>query len=104
MQLSFEPLVAQMHFPGESLNASDRLLNAALRPDLLVATSLTARPGGSPLPELRHCPFTGLDALPSTRVDACLAADLANVRFAPKAALPAWTAVDPLASWQDLNP
>jgi protocatechuate 3,4-dioxygenase, beta subunit len=34
----FERLVTQMYFPGEPLNASDRLLNAALRPDLLVAT------------------------------------------------------------------
>jgi protocatechuate 3,4-dioxygenase, beta subunit len=37
----FERLVTQMYFPGEPLNASDRLLNAALRPDLLVATSLS---------------------------------------------------------------
>jgi protocatechuate 3,4-dioxygenase, beta subunit len=34
----FERLVTQMYFPGEPLNAIDRLLNAALRPDLLVAT------------------------------------------------------------------
>jgi len=34
----FERLITQMYFPGEPLNASDRLLNAALRPDLLVAT------------------------------------------------------------------
>ena len=34
----FERLVTQMYFPGELLNACDRLLNAALRPDLLVAT------------------------------------------------------------------
>lgn len=32
-----ERLVTQMYFPGESLNESDRLLAAALRPDLLVA-------------------------------------------------------------------
>ena len=37
----FERLVTQMYFPGEPLNASDRLLNAAPRPDLLVATSLS---------------------------------------------------------------
>jgi protocatechuate 3,4-dioxygenase beta subunit len=30
-----------MYFPDEPLNACDRLLNAALRPDLLVATSLS---------------------------------------------------------------
>jgi protocatechuate 3,4-dioxygenase, beta subunit len=34
----FERLITQMYFPDEPLNASDRLLNAALRPDLLVAT------------------------------------------------------------------
>jgi protocatechuate 3,4-dioxygenase beta subunit len=33
----FERLVTQMYFPDEPLNATDRLLNAALRPDLLVA-------------------------------------------------------------------
>jgi len=37
----FERLITQMYFPGEPLNASDRLLNAALRPDLLVATNLS---------------------------------------------------------------
>jgi protocatechuate 3,4-dioxygenase beta subunit len=37
----FERLVTQMYFPGEPLNVSDRLLNAALRPDLLVARLLT---------------------------------------------------------------
>ena len=36
----FERLITQMYFPDEPLNASDRLLNAALRPDLLVATWL----------------------------------------------------------------
>jgi protocatechuate 3,4-dioxygenase, beta subunit len=34
---NFERLITQMYFPDEPLNASDRLLNAALRPDLLVA-------------------------------------------------------------------
>jgi protocatechuate 3,4-dioxygenase beta subunit len=34
----FERLITQMYFPDEPLNASDRLLNAALRPDLLIAT------------------------------------------------------------------
>jgi protocatechuate 3,4-dioxygenase beta subunit len=33
----FERLITQMYFPDEPLNATDRLLNAALRPDLLVA-------------------------------------------------------------------
>jgi protocatechuate 3,4-dioxygenase beta subunit len=33
----FERLITQMYFPGEPLNACDRLLNAALRPDLLIA-------------------------------------------------------------------
>jgi protocatechuate 3,4-dioxygenase beta subunit len=37
----FERLVTQMYFPREPLNGSDRLLNAALRPDLLVATLLS---------------------------------------------------------------
>jgi protocatechuate 3,4-dioxygenase, beta subunit len=34
----FERLITQMYFPDEPLNACDRLLNAALRPDLLIAT------------------------------------------------------------------
>lgn len=34
----FERLITQMYFPNEPLNVSDRLLNAALRPDLLIAT------------------------------------------------------------------
>jgi protocatechuate 3,4-dioxygenase beta subunit len=37
VQGQFERLVTQMYFPDEPLNARDRLLNAALRPDLLVA-------------------------------------------------------------------
>jgi protocatechuate 3,4-dioxygenase beta subunit len=37
----FERLITQMYFPGEPLNSSDRLLNAALRPDLLVARLLS---------------------------------------------------------------
>jgi protocatechuate 3,4-dioxygenase beta subunit len=37
----FERLITQMYFPDEPLNACDRLLNAALRPDLLVATCLS---------------------------------------------------------------
>jgi protocatechuate 3,4-dioxygenase beta subunit len=36
----FERLITQMYFPGEPLNARDRLLNAALRPDLLIAKPL----------------------------------------------------------------
>ena len=36
----FKPLVTHMYFLGEPLNANDRLLNSALRPDLLVAASL----------------------------------------------------------------
>jgi protocatechuate 3,4-dioxygenase beta subunit len=45
----FERLITQMYFPDEPLNACDRLLNAALRPDLLVATPvpLADRPYGS---------------------------------------------------------
>jgi protocatechuate 3,4-dioxygenase, beta subunit len=34
----FERLVTQMYFPGEPLNARDRLLMSARRPDLLIAT------------------------------------------------------------------
>ena len=37
VQGQFKRLVTQMYFPDEPLNARDRLLNAALRPDLLVA-------------------------------------------------------------------
>lgn len=33
----FERLITQMYFPDEPLNACDRLLNAALRPNLLIA-------------------------------------------------------------------
>src|SRR5436190_21817967 len=44
----FERLVTQMYFPDEPLNAADRLLNAALYPDLLVATCLPPQdPAGS---------------------------------------------------------
>jgi protocatechuate 3,4-dioxygenase, beta subunit len=42
----FERLITQMYFPGEPLNACDRLLNAALRPDLLIATPVSS--GNSP--------------------------------------------------------
>jgi protocatechuate 3,4-dioxygenase beta subunit len=47
VQGQFERLVTQMYFPGEPLNARDRLLMSVLRPDLLVATpaSLEDRPG-----------------------------------------------------------
>ena len=38
----FERLITQMYFPGEPLNACDRLLNAALRPDLLIATPVSS--------------------------------------------------------------
>ena len=41
----FERLVPQMYFPGEPLNTHDRLLNAALRPDLLVATPASLQDG-----------------------------------------------------------
>jgi protocatechuate 3,4-dioxygenase beta subunit len=37
----FERLITQMYFPDEPLNVRDRLLNAALRPDLLIATCLS---------------------------------------------------------------
>jgi protocatechuate 3,4-dioxygenase, beta subunit len=37
----FERLVTQMYFPSEPLNACDRLFNAALRPDLLIATAVS---------------------------------------------------------------
>jgi protocatechuate 3,4-dioxygenase, beta subunit len=39
----FERLITQMYFPNEPLNASDRLLNAALRPDLLISTCVSPR-------------------------------------------------------------
>jgi protocatechuate 3,4-dioxygenase, beta subunit len=39
----FERLITQMYFPDEPLNACDRLLNAALRPDLLVAARLSSQ-------------------------------------------------------------
>jgi protocatechuate 3,4-dioxygenase, beta subunit len=38
----FERLVTQMYFPDEPLNACDRLLNSVLRPDLLIATAVSA--------------------------------------------------------------
>ncbi|MGY4513070.1 hypothetical protein [Bradyrhizobium sp. USDA 3650] len=34
-----------MYFPDEPLNACDRLLNAALRPDLLIATPVPSQGG-----------------------------------------------------------
>ncbi len=44
----FDRLVTQMYFPGEPLNASDRLLMSAPRPDLLIAQPVgsTHRPHG----------------------------------------------------------
>ena len=41
----FERLITQMYFPDEPLNASDRLLNAALRPDLLIAKPVPSEDG-----------------------------------------------------------
>jgi protocatechuate 3,4-dioxygenase, beta subunit len=41
----FERLITQMYFPGEPLNASDRLLNTALRPDLLIAKPVASEDG-----------------------------------------------------------
>jgi protocatechuate 3,4-dioxygenase beta subunit len=38
----FERLVTQMYFPGEPLNASDRLLISASRPDLLIASPIAS--------------------------------------------------------------
>jgi len=37
----FERLITQMYFPGEPLNASDRLLNSVLRPEMLIATIIS---------------------------------------------------------------
>ena len=41
----FERLITQMYFPDEPLNACDRLLNAALRPDLLIAKPVPSKDG-----------------------------------------------------------
>ena len=41
----FERLITQMYFPDEPLNACDRLLNAALRPDLLIAKPVPSEDG-----------------------------------------------------------
>ncbi|MDH2351226.1 protocatechuate 3,4-dioxygenase [Bradyrhizobium sp. SSUT112] len=41
----FERLITQMYFPDEPLNACDRLLNAALRPDLLMAKPVPSEDG-----------------------------------------------------------
>jgi protocatechuate 3,4-dioxygenase beta subunit len=41
----FERLITQMYFPDEPLNAIDRLLNAALRPDLLIAKTVLSEDG-----------------------------------------------------------
>jgi protocatechuate 3,4-dioxygenase, beta subunit len=43
VQGRFERLVTQMYFPGEALNERDRLLAAALRPELLVAAEITSQ-------------------------------------------------------------
>jgi protocatechuate 3,4-dioxygenase beta subunit len=45
----FERLITQMYFPDEPLNACDRLLNSALRPDLLVATPVPSGDRPHPL-------------------------------------------------------
>jgi protocatechuate 3,4-dioxygenase beta subunit len=45
VQGQFERLVTQMYFPGEPLNASDRLLMSALCPDLLVAAAASLEDG-----------------------------------------------------------
>ena len=50
----FERLITQMYFPDEPLNACDRLLNAALRPDLLIATPV-------PLGNRQHYPVLNFD-------------------------------------------
>ena len=44
----FERLITQMYFPDEPLNACDRLLNAALRPDLLIAKPVPSEDGSGP--------------------------------------------------------
>jgi len=44
----FERLITQMYFPDEPLNACDRLLNAALRPDLLIAKPIPSGGYGPP--------------------------------------------------------
>jgi protocatechuate 3,4-dioxygenase, beta subunit len=41
----FERLITQMYFPNEPLNSGDRLLNAALRPDLLIAKPVPSEDG-----------------------------------------------------------
>ena len=41
----FERLITQMYFPDEPLNACDRLLNTALRPDLLIAKPVPSEHG-----------------------------------------------------------
>ena len=43
----FERLITQMYFPDEPLNASDRLLNAVLYPDLLIARQVLSENGSS---------------------------------------------------------
>jgi protocatechuate 3,4-dioxygenase beta subunit len=47
----FERLITQMYFPGEPLNAGDRLLMSAQRPDLLIARAV------APEPTLAHPTF-----------------------------------------------
>lgn len=41
----FERLITQMYFPGEPLNACDRLLMSVAEPDLLVAKPVPSTPG-----------------------------------------------------------
>ena len=43
----FERLITQMYFPDEPLNAADPLLNAALRPGLLIAKPVSPQDGCS---------------------------------------------------------
>jgi protocatechuate 3,4-dioxygenase beta subunit len=41
----FKRLITQMYFPGEPLNAGDRVLRSALHPDMLIAANLSPQQG-----------------------------------------------------------
>jgi protocatechuate 3,4-dioxygenase beta subunit len=45
VQSQFERLITQMYFPGEALNASDRLLMSVPEPSLLIAKPLPSAHG-----------------------------------------------------------
>ncbi|WP_373681172.1 hypothetical protein [Bradyrhizobium sp. MOS002] len=73
-----------MYFPDEPLNACDRLLNATLRPDLLIATPVSSQGGPGRMLNFDICSCAGIG-----RQDRSMSvANVATTRFAPEMAVP----------------